>query len=634
MSLPDFVIALPPSLQTALRERMQSPLTTGRNNAEAPLLMKITPENVEALLPTLFAVLEAGNIPTPDVIEALGGQVDSVAIAFYVLTAIPTLRYVSTTVYVELWEHSWPWIDLMHTYRKHLLGLPSARELYGTFVSIFVQLQAHDCRQQVEGTPGVRVVVGAAWDIFLDGPKNDENAAHLRNVSFFIHWETQQVHNRDNIEEYMEGIGGGLDCLALTIVKHLGRAIEQGEGTLSGTGMSHFTAAIAFIHRLERMEEYAKRFDTALLRAGIVRVLTSGLSSLNCVAADYPNGLVLMLFSFGHLGMQVSTPPGRLSMSEALQSGLLRAVILAASNPICNQALMQQLQQHLTLVLPGYMVFRSLLTHIKSSLLDVDGLVEAPAFIASELYAPWQEFHALVRERLDFLESFNAAPSIMYKACDNMACSQIHVKSELQRCSTCLDLYYCSRQCQKSDWEAGHRDACNEICGLRRLPEEQQCSMQDRAFLRALVRRDYIANRTKVYTEVIKLLKQNSTQLYYVMFNYMSGPASVDVLPWPENVSEMVELPWDLLIRFHNHGARAVTSAGRVEVHVMVIPNGLKPHYKIFPIRHRSDVLSELREIVESTADISITDPAFEQAVEEKLSPLLNLDSHFNFIHE
>ncbi|KAJ7106819.1 hypothetical protein C8R43DRAFT_208097 [Mycena crocata] len=240
----------------------------------------------------------------------------------------------------------------------------------------------------------------------------------------------------------------------------------------------------------------------------------------------------------------------------------------------------------LTMALPPYMVYRSILIATKAGLLEVAHLVNTDAFAASKLFTPWKDFHALVLERLQLLEAVDAAPGLVYKGCDNLTCGQILTKSELRRCSSCLDLYYCSKQCQKLDCRAGHRVECRKFYGLRRLPEEQQCNMQDRAFLRALIRRDYIANRGKLLIQQITLLKRDPQQLHYVVFDYMKGPVSVDVWPWPRDESEMIELPWDLISRHHNHGCRAASSAGLVELHLMVIPNVLKMHWKIVPLRH------------------------------------------------
>jgi hypothetical protein len=59
-------------------------------------------------------------------------------------------------------------------------------------------------------------------------------------------------------------------------------------------------------------------------------------------------------------------------------------------------------------------------------LADVEELADTEAFKTCVIYAPWQRLHALVQDRLAFLETFDSAPSVLYKACDNMEVSWLH----------------------------------------------------------------------------------------------------------------------------------------------------------------------------------------------------------------
>ncbi|KAJ7500027.1 hypothetical protein FB451DRAFT_1162426 [Mycena latifolia] len=213
-----------------------------------------------------------------------------------------------------------------------------------------------------------------------------------------------------------------------------------------------------------------------------------------------------------------------------------------------------------------------------------------------------------------------------------MACGQLREKSEFQRCSKCLDVYYCSRQCQTIDWRAGHRLTCLQFSGVGKLPEEQQCSKQDRAFMRALIHREYLAHRHQIFAAEISVLKQNPQQQTLVCFDYMDGPVVVNVVPWPSPTSLLEEaMPYDWVARHYNHGYRAAASAGRITVHMMNIPSGMKYHYKIFPLRHTGDPGMEIRNylwaITQKVAHIDITDPrTYDSLVGEELKPSLAMD--------
>ncbi|KAJ7473604.1 hypothetical protein B0H11DRAFT_2236437 [Mycena galericulata] len=267
---------------------------------------------------------------------------------------------------------------------------------------------------------------------------------------------------------------------------------------------------------------------------------------------------------------------------------------------------------------------------MEGCLLDVAELIETEVFKSSIVFAAWAAFYAVVQERLQFFKLFESTSQILLKGCDNMQCEKIRIKSDLRRCSTCLDSYYCSKQCQSVDWRAGHREDCLNFSGIRKLPEEEQCNTKDRKFLRALLHRDYLYHRAEILSQQITTMKQHPDQPCYVIFSYMKGASSVEVVNWPQDPTELLGFPpKDWIARYRSHGVRTAASAGRLELHMMVIPNGLKKHCKIMPLRYWSggpEVSRALRQIVAKVADIPITDPEFESVVASELKSVLDLE--------
>jgi hypothetical protein len=161
--------------------------------------------------------------------------------------------------------------------------------------------------------------------------------------------------------------------------------------------------------------------------------------------------------------------------------------------------------------------------------------------------------------------------------------------------------------------------------------EEEQCSLHNRAFLRALLHRDYLIHRRQIYAQQISQWAQNPAQLCYVLFDYMKGPVSVDVRPWPRDPSEMLDHPDDWFHRHYNHGYRAANGKWLLEVHLMAIPNGLKIHWKIMPMRHTDpEIVNGLWSIVGKVSGIPTTDPTFDSTVAAGLEPLLVLNPQVN----
>jgi hypothetical protein len=104
---------------------------------------------------------------------------DIVVTAAFSLRMIPMLRNAPSGVYPILWARVWPWVSFLHTYGYYLVNLPKREDLYATFAMILVHFQAVQYPDPISSTQGVRVVVGAAWDVLLDAGDPDA----IRNIS-------------------------------------------------------------------------------------------------------------------------------------------------------------------------------------------------------------------------------------------------------------------------------------------------------------------------------------------------------------------------------------------------------------------------------------------------------------------
>ncbi|KAJ7628276.1 hypothetical protein DFH06DRAFT_1304335 [Mycena polygramma] len=599
------------------------------------------------LLPFYYNNLDPANIPSPRTVEtmyAASEGMQTAASAAFALVMIAKMRKLPKDAYPDIWSRAWPWIQFFHTYHPYLVAirLPDKHALFASFVEICVSLQANGLASLVAETPGVRVVVAAAWNMIPDdglGRDSEVRESELKTVSLFICLERRRKpHMQLAIEEYLEGAGGSVNSLASMIVRHLNHA--SASDPMSDDGATHFTAAVGIMRTVNEAEdsELSHLFDAELRRHGLIRAVTRCVCSINSVATNHANGVHLIAECFNILGHHSSLlTHGRTSTSQALQSGLLRALVLVASTHAGNTILEDQVRSMLG-ILPGHMVYRSILQHMRKCLREVEDLVDSEAFAASTLFPVWPFFDALVRERLEFLDTFDAT-SATYKACDNTMCSKVFAKSELRRCSMCLELYYCSRSCQTVDWRAGHRERCQRFSALRRLPEENQCSKSDRAFMRALMHKDYLAQRTKIFAQEVALLKQDPAALWVVRFDYhIDGHAIIDVVLYTTSLPVLPEIQHfssDWLARHHDHAIRVARGGCWVTMHMMSAFGGFKHHWKIFPQRQVSGERS-IREllwgIVQTVADMPNTDPEYETTVAAGIRTLTDMD--LDFIYE
>ncbi|KAJ6536955.1 hypothetical protein B0H19DRAFT_1382770 [Mycena capillaripes] len=630
------------TLRPSLRRSASLMLTsnaanTRRIHGDRPLICITPRENILPFLPVWYANLDCAHIPSPDTIDAaqaIGHAVDGVSGAAYSLQAITMLRDAPQDVYPELWSRAWPWIQFLHTYHEHLLALPVKQQLYATFTGVIVHFQISDNGLRlVASTPGIRAVMGAAWDVLIDG--ND--AEPMRKVSFFINYDLGS--NFWSVGQYLEGSGGGIDHLASMIVKQLQHAAVDARTPMTKPGGLHFSAATTFILRLRkgfsgpscngvvvsiaRAKEFSEQFDGAAIRHGIVPTLVAGICSLALAPSAHRNGLELLTYALNIVAGYSTTAPGRLRICGALQAGILRAVVLVASAGLHSDELYRQLDFILASMLPSYMVYRSILLQMPTFLADVKQLVKAETFNISPLFASGQRFawpflHASTPRLVSFTRvaiTWSVVKSLSRQSFAAVPLVSIYITVP--------------NNARKS---IGVRDIETLAGGLpvSEDSQEMQCSLQDRAFLRALLHHDYLIHRQQVYTKRISAWAEDTSQLFYIVFNYMKGPVSIVLRPWESGI---LDHPQDWVTRHHNHGCRAAKSRRLLEVHLMAIPNGTKTHWKIIPMRHiGSEVPDKLFEIARKVARIPTADPAFESTVTVELEPLLAMDPQV--IHE
>ncbi|KAJ7618300.1 hypothetical protein DFH06DRAFT_1306648 [Mycena polygramma] len=595
-----------------------------------PWLINLPHDSLEyaPLLSFYYEQLDLANIPSPTTVDAMyaaGEGIETAASGAFALVMIGMMRKLPKDVYPDIWSRAWPWIQFFHTYYPYLVAvrLPDKHALYASFVAICVTLQINDLTSLVTETPGVRVVVAAAWKMIPDvglGRDSEVRESELRSVTLFLRLERRRKPNlRLAIEEYVEGAGGSMDSLASMVVKHLDHA--SASHPMSGDGVSHFTAAVGLMLTVNEAEDsdLSDIFHTELRRHGLLR----------------------------HLSLLTH---GRTSTGEALQSGLLRALVLVASTHAGNEILEDQVRSLLG-ILPGHMVYRSILQHMRRCLSEVEHIVNSEAFAASTLFPVWPFFDALVRERLEFLDTFDAT-SPMYKACDNTTQGFREVRTATlfnvprvvlllsflpdyrlaSRPSTKMPKLFCSEAASGYVVHQTERQDIKAEFGV----EENQCSKSDRSFMRALMHKDYLAQCSKILAQEVALLKQDPEALWVVHFDYHTdGHAMIEVVPYPTSLPVLPEIQQfssDWLARHHDHAIRVARGGCWVTMHMMSAFGGFKHHWKIFPQRQLSGkktIRELLWGIVQTVADIPSTDPEYEATVAAGVKTLMDMDIEF-----
>lgn len=132
---------------------------------------------------------------------------------------------------------------------------------------------------------------------------------------------------------------------------------------------------------------------------------------------------------------------------------------LADNDPARNQP-----AQLLGRMLASYTVYRSVLVRMIPLIEQVQEAGEDRHLRkGSSLYGDWQKLKDTVRERARMLRPGYSTPHAI-QHCHNERCTRVDPIGTFKRCGGCLHSFYCSRDCQRVDWQQGkHKAYCQRI---------------------------------------------------------------------------------------------------------------------------------------------------------------------------
>ncbi|KAI6016217.1 hypothetical protein EDC04DRAFT_542494 [Pisolithus marmoratus] len=123
-----------------------------------------------------------------------------------------------------------------------------------------------------------------------------------------------------------------------------------------------------------------------------------------------------------------------------------------------------QLGELLGRTLASYTIYRSVLKRV---IAIIDQVQEAGddrhLQKGSLLYEAWQRLEEAVRERAQMLRPDYPTPHAV-QHCHNERCTRVDSFGSFRRCGGCLHSFYCSKECQRFDWQQGkHKAYCKRI---------------------------------------------------------------------------------------------------------------------------------------------------------------------------
>ncbi|KAJ7738317.1 hypothetical protein B0H16DRAFT_1570434 [Mycena metata] len=493
------------------------------------------------LLPAFYSNLDTSMIPTLDMIDDMVAT-DTVQGLAAVRAALISLENIGGLLglpgfpqktYPELWSCVWPWAHFVNAYWEclHLGDHTDASELHLSVVCAFLLLELRarpGPSDAILPQAGVRLILSKAWTALM----HKEVVAVDRHRSELLLVLMSDVHIHENFQELVDG-AGNLGRLAFAIIQEI-------SVTLSEPPSVQTILALGLLPGFLSQTRGEKEWVDTLLSRGIITSLVSILRDVDKhmafapIASTGPRRDLAIRTQrsakescWDMIVIYATNAPDHLWVAGALQAGLLACVFDPLVKGLDHR--MPELIKYFLGFLGTFLVFHSILLQMKTALIDTEQLSGDPRFIESALFADWTALVSLAKQRIVVLDEWEAAGRPSFRACDNMVCGKIDEKGGVQCCGACLSANYCSTDCQRADWQIGHREVCGDLRVERSRCLDSVCS-RDRAFMRALVHHDYQRLLPSISMDQVKFMRRNlDSKEFVVVFNYHGTANGVTV---------------------------------------------------------------------------------------------------------
>ncbi|KAJ7734104.1 hypothetical protein B0H16DRAFT_1578266 [Mycena metata] len=375
-----------------------------------------------------------------------------------------------------------------------------------------------------------------------------------------------------HLTELTSGAGGS-DALAYLLVAQLKDFLARDLTELTSLTL---TTVLAIMGSVSVRREEDDAFNRELHSHGIAKVLARTLCALNVWfrrggdrdrAHDSTIGVSLTL-----LAEFFRYRAGHEAIAGALDGGLLAFIVSSQTLTADSYPIIKEL---LGALIPGALLYYPVVCQMKTSYATALPHTTTPTFLKSKIYPMWQKFVPVVKVRLGALEFFHSDRWVSSKVCENTKCFKLAEKPQLKNCAGCDFSYYCSPECQKADWKAGHRDFCAKLAPLVDFPG--LVSPRSRAYLRAMLEYNLNEFRPLIMLRQAFFIYTNPDTPFFTAFDFQklgSGEEWIKI----EEMAAYERAP-EAPIRLE----QLARSGGRLQLHAVII-NGNPPLLKMFPM--------------------------------------------------
>ncbi|KAJ7629074.1 hypothetical protein FB45DRAFT_48308 [Roridomyces roridus] len=468
----------------------------------------------------------------------------------------------------DLWPGLWRWSQL-------LLRHPAwfSDQAYIDIIAVICKIHrsSDTFAKTIDAEPGFRVMLAQVWGILSTTNRweRGRQTTGFDSISYFLR-SSVDLTNPQHLDDLIEGSGGNLEDFAALIVNFVTHLTTEAI-------LMSFDFMSAALSVMEHTEILRPDFPELLLERGIIRALVTTLRKMPFGSLPY-NALdsgyrILIAYAF-------SRPPCHVWFLEALQAGFLSLVASGLQNPrLIDEVLFQHsITDFLTSFLPYY----SVLVKLGPQLADMGDKLDVELAERSPVWDAWEHFMESADEFMRMKQIYDSPDRVTMRACDNVDCNVLSIKSDFRRCSCCSSVYYCSQKCQRRDWKRGHRRTCAAIRAHSLENPDDILSLRDESFLRTVIHTSY-------QNQLSDILLSNMTRTpgkeYLVRFEYREGRFEAKSQVADEGcLTPLLGPIW------RDQFSRARASKGRIHLHVLTFPSSARGGVlaRVIPLRMQS----------------------------------------------
>ncbi|KII85468.1 hypothetical protein PLICRDRAFT_317343 [Plicaturopsis crispa FD-325 SS-3] len=282
---------------------------------------------------------------------------------------------------------------------------------------------------------------------------------------------------------------------------------------------------------------------------------------------------------------------------QAVEAGLLSALVSAH---VILTDLGQDCTRIYTLIgdiLPKYLVYLSVIRIASRSLKKIDSLgLEQKTKRDARFQADWESFRHLVHDRSRLKGSLGKSAVDTRMKCENPKCQKSEEDGErFLRCSGCLEMYYCSRQCQSIDWKTSHRNICKETQRRRSTGDDLPLSTSDSVFINQVFRDEVVRHLPAILKmRIAQGHRRSEPTIVEMDYNHIPTRMQVSTPDQFKPMSVDLDSERDTRVRFEAllESARAKTGDDHIELVVwQSVSKGrfFKLFTTVVPVNSRTD---------------------------------------------